>query len=313
MNPLHDCVHAPIGHWVADWHRECPDFGDANAIMRTFRPRLQINLQSMWGQQGINEATYKDIVAKIDPNFLLQGQRADAPPTGLDHSVYGWRGLRGLRFTKFDQDTAIFYVSSSEEELSPLEYMNLIKFMDWDDICGDPDQSPRDKATFLLQSSNIQVHCDDPSFLYWGYQYILTQLDASVYPENRPPLQRNPQKKGIVCKHLNRLFRSLPFYLGDFAKAISEQWGGKITKREIDAIRRRLDLTKQANAIPPDQVTPTPMPLDAGPDEVPGPGGAGPAAPQSPAPQQPPQQPETGEQPPQPRPPTRRPGPNETP
>lgn len=241
---LHDST--PFGHWVADWSRTCSDYSDANEIMRVHRPVLQFSMQELYGLPQLNEMNYKQMVQAIDPNFLRQGWRA--------------RALRGLRYNGFSGDTMIFYVTSSEIELNGIEYMNLVKFLQWDDYGGNPDISPREKALQLLWLSDIQVHCDDPSFLYWGYQYILTQLDASVYQETRYPHIRNPQLRGIVCKHLNRVLRSLPFYSGDIAKAITDQWGGKITKREIDAIKRRLDLTKQANAVPNDQVQPEPEP-----------------------------------------------------
>jgi hypothetical protein len=236
----------PIGHWVADWSRPCPDYGDANAIMRAHRPVLQFSLREIFCSPQLNEATYKQLAALIDANFLRQGERAQA--------------LRGVFYKNFDHDTMVFYVTSSEEELNGIQYLNLVKFLAWDEYGGNPDMTPREKATQLLWMSDIQVHCDDPSFLYWGYQYILTQLNASVYPEPRPPVINNPHQRGIVCKHLNRVFRSLPFYIGDIAKAVTEQWGGKIAKKEIEAIRRRTDLQQRANALPPNQVQPEPPP-----------------------------------------------------
>jgi hypothetical protein len=243
---MHFCEvhsHVPLGRWVADWSRECPDYSDVNAIMRTHRPVLQFSMRELY---PLNEMTYKQMADAIDPNFLKQGWRAQA--------------LRGVRYDKMDNDTMVFYVTSSEIEINGIEYLNLVKFMSWDDYGGDPDLTPREKALRLLWMSDIQVHCDDPSFLYWGYQYILTQLNASIYQEPRYPHIRNPKLRGIVCKHLNRVLRSLPFYNGDIGKAVTDQFGGKISKSEIDAIRKRNDLTRQANALPADQVQPEPEP-----------------------------------------------------
>lgn len=244
-----DHRHAPIGHWVADWTRVCHDYSDANAVIRTHRPHLQFKLRDVLGYQ-LNEMNFRDMVARIDPNFLKQGVRA--------------RALRGLRLQQMDNDTMIFYVTSSEIDLNGIEYMNLIRFMDWDDIASDQDSLPRERALRLLNESDIQVHCDDPSFLYWGYQFICTQLQASVYEEDRPPHTNNPGMRGIVCKHLNRVLRSLPFYNGDIAKVIRQQWGGKAEKRVDQEIQQRESLQQQANALPPDQVEeePAPLPFD---------------------------------------------------
>jgi hypothetical protein len=54
-------------------------------------------------------------------------------------------------------------------------------------------------------------------------QYIMTQKDAAIIPEVRYPHIRNPNLKGVVCKHLNRTLKVLPFHLGNLAAAVKEQ------------------------------------------------------------------------------------------
>lgn len=234
----------PIGRWHVNWGRVCNNYDDANEVIRTHRPMLRLSLRELF---PLNEITYKEMANAIDPTFLSQGLRAQA--------------LRGVRYASFDHDTMVFYVTSSEIDVPGTrgfqrEYLNLVKFLGWDEIGGDPDLTPREKALMLLWTSDIQVHCDDPSFLYWGYQYICSQLGASIYPETRRPDVRNMGLKGIVCKHLNRVLRSLPFYNGDIARAVTEQWGGKIDRKALDAIRQRMDLTAQANQTPPEPEVP---------------------------------------------------------
>ena len=51
----------------------------------------------------------------------------------------------------------------------------------------------------------------------------MTQLDAAIVPEQRFPKIKNPQLKGVVCKHLLRTLKVLPFHLGDVAKAIAAE------------------------------------------------------------------------------------------
>jgi hypothetical protein len=243
-------LHNPIppGLWGADWSRVCENYEDANEVISTHRPYLNISLRKLYGFP-LNEMTYKQVAGYIDPNFLKQGIRAQA--------------LRGVRYSNIEKDTMVFYVSSSEFDINQTQYMNLIRFLDWDNICTDADLTPREKALMLLWTSNIQLHCDDPSFLYWGYQYILTQLGASVYPETRPPDKRNPRgghiygggnrtpkenRSGIVCKHLNRVLRALPFYNGDIARVVRERFGGPHEKAVDQAIAQRETLQTQVNA-----------------------------------------------------------------
>lgn len=49
-------------------------------------------------------------------------------------------------------------------------------------------------------ANNIIVHnCNDPSWKYWGWQYIGTKKNFAMYPNNIPPNIRNPRRTGSVC------------------------------------------------------------------------------------------------------------------
>jgi hypothetical protein len=225
------------GYWHANWASIASDYSNANEVIKLHNPYIYIKRDI-----PLTEATYKELARAIDPNFLRQGVRAAA--------------LRGVRYKGFNgHDMMVFYVTSSEIDKPGMrgwgrEYICIIQFLQWDDIGGDPDLTPREKALMMLWTSDIKVFCDDPSFLFWGYQYILTQIDASIYPELRPPYIRNPQYRGVVCKHLNRVLKALPFYSGDIAQEVTKQWGGKIDKKSIDAIRHRNDLYNKVNNLP---------------------------------------------------------------
>ncbi len=246
-----------FGEWVADWSRtgDC-DYSDQNAVLRMHRPVLQLNFR-----HTLNEINYRGLMSSIDPNFLSQGIRVgrnelnnayQLPNSGV---VYHFGGVS---YQRFYNNTMVFYVTPStefQERHKDPYYVNQIKFMEWDDICSDANMTPQEKATMLLWTSDLQLHCTDPSFKWWGYQYILTQLNAAVQPNSIYPKTNNAQLQGIVCKHLNRILHVLPFYLSDIARAVTEQWGGKIDKKAIDAIRKRADAQRQANAnvdLPPE-------------------------------------------------------------
>lgn len=232
---------------------------DANAIMQTHRPVLQLSLREVYRLPQLNEFTYKDMIGAIDPVFL--NQERPRPGKADDLPYPGRAGaLRAVYYKGFNADTMLFEVTSSEIDKNGRLYQNLIKFLNWDDIASDTEMTPRERALMLLWTSDIQVHCNDPSFLYWGYQYICSQLNAAIYQEIRPPHVRNPDERGIVCKHLNRVLRALPFYNGDIAHVISQQWGGKLDEKAQQAIREREMLQQQMNALPPQQVEPEPPP-----------------------------------------------------
>lgn len=160
----------------------------------------------------VNETTYKELGQLIDGNFLNQKVRADQ--------------LTGIRYVGFKPDDIMnFHVNSSEHASNRIRYTNSIQFDQWEEIGTDPDFNFMERARLLLWVGDIRVHCTCPSFLYWGYQYMCTVMDAAVYPEERFPRERNPAERGIVCKHLNRVLRVLPFHNAQIASELKRQFG----------------------------------------------------------------------------------------
>ena len=154
----------------------------------------------------LDEVTYKDILHIIDPRDLPHRDYAPLIPF--------------VKFAGIDANTMKFVVPSPT---AINEWNTFIQWVQWNEEVRDTDINANEAARLLLWSGDIRVHCGCPSFLFWGYQYILTQLDAAIRPETIYPSIRNPQLKGIACKHLRRVIKVLPFHLGDMAKAIKDQ------------------------------------------------------------------------------------------
>lgn len=152
----------------------------------------------------LDEFTYKDIKNIINPRDL---PHRDYAPL-----------IKSVNYVETRGDTMKFFVPNHYNG-----WNTYIRFVEWDNQIRDKSITPTEMARLLLWSDNIQVHCPCPSFIFWGYQFILTQLDASIVPETRFPRIRNPHLKGICCKHLRRTMMVLPFHLGDMASSIKEQ------------------------------------------------------------------------------------------
>jgi len=199
------------GNWT---HEHCThshaNINDAVEMVEAYRPGLVVNLRE---SHQLNEYTYKDIAQLIDGGFLSQKIRSD--------------DLKRVEYDYIDNDGTIhFLVPSSEHQSNGIKYRNMVQFMEWDQIGQDGElRDYTERARMLLWQGSIKLYCTCPSFLYWGYQWLLTVLDASIYPEDREPRVRNPQHRGICCKHLNRVLRVLPFYSGRIAGAMKEQFG----------------------------------------------------------------------------------------
>lgn len=245
MKPSKLHTHSKIAE--GDWVHEC-DHGDPRSperVCETFHPVIRVNLAE-YNRVDLNEMTYKDLAKAIDPTFMGQGWRALV----LDGN--------SIEVMGFDDDTMEFSINSSEFAENHMKYVCSIKFEEWDEVGQDQELTPMEKARLLLWTGNIRVHCTDPSFLYFGYQYILTQLGASIYPEERFPKIRNPGVQGIVCKHLNRILGVLGAYSGDIAQEMSRQFGGELDKDTYNKIARRKQAERSAKYSTMGGTTPDP-------------------------------------------------------
>ena len=208
---------------VSNLHTQYPDFSwgmgcseghvhnwrSHSDVCEAYQPYVQVRMPQV---AALNEATYKDIGSMIDGNFLKQKIRADE--------------LDNVQYVGFKPDNVMnFHVKSSKHAENGIRYANSVMFEQWEEIGLDGDFNYPEKARMLLWVGDIKLHCSCPSFLYWGYQYICSVLDAAIYPEERFPRIRNPQERGIVCKHLNRTLRVLPFHSGSMAKELKRQFG----------------------------------------------------------------------------------------
>lgn len=90
----------------------------------------------------------------------------------------------------------------------------------------------------FLKRADIQLECSCPAQKYWGGDYVLSRpkYDAKYGdPENRAPNVRNPKQYGAHCKHLQNLFKALPFYADTVAKWLNDFYPELIGEVEQEA------------------------------------------------------------------------------
>lgn len=208
-----DSLYVPevTGQWDFDGTSNIPDlnWNSPEEVCGHFHPYAQVSMQQV---ATLNEATYKQLAALIDDNFLKQRVRASE--------------LKGVFVRGFKPDNTLnFHVPSSESDKNRINYANSVMFDQWEEYGSDPNRNFIERARQLLLTGDVKVHCTCPSFLYWGYQYICSVIDAAIYPEDRHPRVRNPAERGIVCKHLNKTLKVLPFHNADIAQEMKRQFG----------------------------------------------------------------------------------------
>ena len=155
--------------------------------------------------QIIDEMYYRDMMRKIVPGWL--------PHRDYSHLI------KSVHYKGMVNNTMKFFVPNRFNG-----WFFYIRFDEWNEVLNDMSMNAVEASRLLFgASNNIKLNCSCPAYLFWGYQYIETQVDAAIVPETRYPYKRNPNLKGFVCKHGIRVLKVLPYHLGDLAHEIKKQ------------------------------------------------------------------------------------------
>lgn len=102
--------------------------------------------------------------------------------------------------------------TSTHTDTSDKKYQQIIQFTKYKNLdnillllflAGVSDQDAISFISTFLFNTRTKVYCNCPAFSFWGFEYILTRK-GSAYGEGekRYPIERNPDLKGVFCKHL---------------------------------------------------------------------------------------------------------------
>ena len=189
----------------------------------------------------------KDNLQEISVNKIKS--KFDPKKKALSKLVFG-KGLRSLSI-----DGVAQFTTNAVTTKDVSYWQQTICMLDWFDAIAMTDLSYTERAN-LAVFGDLLVRCDCPSFLFHGFSYALSHLDkiglsdpkgsanAINYPdydmnvggeEDRYPIVRNPELKGIVCKHLITILETWPFKVSSVAKSMKEYVeSGKITIAETE-------------------------------------------------------------------------------
>ena len=159
----------------------------------------------------LDEETYKGLIKDVTNNNV---------PGAIVHNLphRDWAPLiKYVHYRDHEQGFFKFFVPNPYNG-----WFTYIQFVEWNENVADVNYNANDVARLLLWGGNLRLHCPCPSYRFHGYQYILTQKESAIIPEERYPRIRNPQLKGVCCKHLRRTLKVLPFHLGTIASAVKD-------------------------------------------------------------------------------------------
>lgn len=181
------------------------------------------------GVRVIYEYTYKDLRGGVDWDFInMQHHFQQTLDRGVQYVPYDPSNPRQGSNGAFLFFKTPLSPRSKERGYTADAWYQTIELLDIQEALELEDTQWRDKVMLAI-AGDLKVHCTCPAFNWWGYRYILTQLDAAIYPQPIEPDERNPRRRGTICKHLAVVLRVLPFWwtniAGDWRKQGFEEFG----------------------------------------------------------------------------------------
>jgi hypothetical protein len=171
----------------------------------------------------------------------------------------------GLRMTGMEKDTWKFNVHSGSEEGKWYEVV-----LRWKNIVPEIQRGIQDRrnwtkpkdgqrrvnlkklAAYIFKKADIELDCECPADTYYGGDYIRTQPRYSAKygdQENRPPDKRNPKQYGAHCKHIQALYKVLPWYKTTMAQWLKKEYNAVIQKAEKKASAELTGFQQAAKAL----------------------------------------------------------------
>lgn len=162
----------------------------------------------------MEEAVRKEIIGAADPTFIHHAQYTKELPT-KNKTGTRYAETKMVRVGNNRHVEVVFKTDSAEIELTANTYEQQVILLDlMPSIRNKKNKKKlRQKVLDAINNGDLLVTCDCNADLYWGYKYIRTK-NGVAHPkdkEMRAPDIRNPQERGIICKHQDLMLHAFPF------------------------------------------------------------------------------------------------------
>lgn len=130
--------------------------------------------------------------------------------------------VRKAVYLGITEDYTVYFRVPSVTTEPPTNYTVKISLAEYKDMIEDKDLSVQEKVRLAI-AGDLKISCTCPAYLYFGYKYILTQLDTNeADDEHRFPRVKNPKLQGVMCKHSYVALSVLPNNWNTIARDIKQ-------------------------------------------------------------------------------------------
>jgi hypothetical protein len=169
------------------------------------------------------EFTARDILKGVDWDFIsMRKHWADTRRRGVQYVPYNSSNPRNGSNGSYLFFKTPLSPRSINRGYTKDAWYQTVQLQDLDEALRTPDLNLQEKVNLAI-AGELRVHCTCPAFNWWGYRYIVTQLDTEIYSQPIKPDIRNPGRRGVICKHLATVLQVLPFWWSDISRDLKAQ------------------------------------------------------------------------------------------
>ena len=166
----------------------------------------------------------KEILSKVDRNFIHHGEYSKELPI-VNYNGAKYKSLEFMGYNGKPEYVVNFEVGSATTPGKKYKVQVLLPGIG--QLLRDKSKVMlmRDRVLKAVSDMDILAYCPCPADLYWGYNFIANQRKAMIpkYKTTIPPNVRNPRRRGIICKHLDLVLRTLPFNANNIVSDIKKK------------------------------------------------------------------------------------------
>lgn len=194
--------------------------------------------------------TLAQVLKEVDPNHIHHAEYTSRLQEPFVIRVYGSSILFGTYSSKYDRNHTI--------------WKQKVIFKDFVVIARDKEIPIGDAVRYAIENLDFHIRCQCPSWVFFGYAYQATQLDYQygLPRENRFPHIRNPNLRGSVCKHADKVMRWIIEHEDEIVQYFEQLY------RDVD-FSRELDKYEKENREETERATEEKRNLDSEPEPEP--------------------------------------------
>lgn len=172
------------------------------------------------------ERTRRELLAATDPTFIHHRKYTrELPSKNMSGARY--REVWKVRSGNTWQWEVVFDTASASRP--GVSYVQRIALRDLAGMikAKKTGMPMLDKVRYAINDGDLGIYCSCPAHVFWGYKFLNTKLGTNVMgtKENRPPNIRNPQRRGIMCKHLQLALTVLPWNANTIGRDLKKKTG----------------------------------------------------------------------------------------